>query len=29
MAHIDLAFPLDGDGTIEDVQFIISVKERF
>lgn len=29
MAHVDLAFPLDGDGTIEDVQFIISVKESF
>jgi hypothetical protein len=27
--HIDLAFPLDGDSTIDDVQFLVETKERF
>lgn len=29
MTHIDLAFPLDGDNSIDDVQFLISLKESF
>jgi len=27
--HIDLAFPLDGDSSIDDVQFLVETKERF
>jgi hypothetical protein len=27
--HIDLAFPLDGDSTIDDMQFLVETKERF
>jgi acetyl esterase/lipase/outer membrane translocation and assembly module TamA len=27
--HIDLAFPLDGDSTIDDVQILVETKERF
>jgi len=27
--HIDLAFPLDGDASIDDVQFLVETKERF
>jgi len=27
--HIDLAFPLDGDGEIDDVQFVVETKARF
>jgi hypothetical protein len=27
--HIDLAFPLDGDSSIDDVQFLVQTKERF
>ena len=29
MVHIDLAFPLDGDDTIERVQFLINARDRF
>jgi hypothetical protein len=27
--HVDLAFPLDGDSSIEDVQILLETKERF
>lgn len=27
--HVDLAFPLDGDSTIDDVQILLETKERF
>lgn len=27
--HIDLAFPLDGDSSIDDVQILVETKERF
>jgi Omp85 superfamily domain len=27
--HVDLAFPLDGDSSIDDVQLLIETKERF
>jgi hypothetical protein len=27
--HVDLAFPLDGDSSIEDVQILVETKERF
>jgi outer membrane translocation and assembly module TamA len=27
--HIDLAFPLDGDSSIDDLQFLVETKERF
>jgi hemolysin activation/secretion protein len=27
--HIDVAFPLDGDPTIKNVQFIVETKEKF
>ena len=27
--HIDIAFPLDGDPTIDDVQFLIESKSSF
>lgn len=27
--HVDLAFPLDGDPTIKDVQFVIETRNRF
>jgi hypothetical protein len=27
--HIDLAFPLDGGSSIDDVQFLVETKERF
>ena len=27
--HVDLAFPLDGDSSIKDVQFLIQTKESF
>jgi hemolysin activation/secretion protein len=29
MAHFDLAFPLDGDPTIERIQFLVSTHETF
>ena len=29
MTHIDLAFPLDGDSSIQDVQFLIQTKKSF
>ena len=29
MTHIDIAMPLDGDGQIDDVQFLISTKKSF
>jgi hypothetical protein len=29
LTHVDLAFPLDGDSTIDDVQLLIETKERF
>ena len=29
MVHLDVAFPLDGDDSIERVQFLISAKESF
>lgn len=29
MVHIDLAFPLDGDPSIDSVQFLINTRERF
>ena len=29
MTHIDIAVPLDGDGSIDDVQFLVSLKESF
>jgi outer membrane protein assembly factor BamA len=29
MTHIDLAFPLDGDAGIQDVQFLIETKKSF
>ncbi|MEM9554766.1 MAG: hypothetical protein AAGC60_10940 [Acidobacteriota bacterium] len=27
--HLDVAFPLDGDASIDDVQFLVSTKESF
>ena len=27
--HVDLAFPLDGDSSIDDVQILVETKERF
>jgi hypothetical protein len=27
--HVDLAFPLDGDASIDDVQILVETKERF
>ena len=27
--HVDLAFPLDGDSSIKNVQFLIQTKESF
>ena len=27
--HVDLAFPLDGDSSIDDVQILLETKERF
>ena len=29
MLHIDLAFPLDGDDSIDAVQFLVNAEERF
>ncbi|ANM29112.1 hypothetical protein ABI59_05110 [Acidobacteria bacterium Mor1] len=29
MVHIDVAFPLDGDASIDDVQFLVTTKETF
>ena len=29
MLHLDLAFPLDGDDSIESVQFLVKAKQRF
>lgn len=29
MTHIDVAFPLDGDKSIDSVQFLVSLKESF
>ena len=29
MTHIDIAFPLDGDSNIADVQFLVSTRESF
>jgi hypothetical protein len=29
MLHLDLAFPLDGDDSIESVQFLVKAKRRF
>ena len=29
MTHIDVAFPLDGDNTIKDVQFLIQTRKSF
>ncbi len=29
MVHLDLAFPLDGDGSIERVQWLVSTKDTF
>lgn len=29
MVHLDLAFPLDGDETIERVQFLVTARDRF
>ncbi len=29
MVHFDVAFPLDGDDSIEDVQWLVSTKETF
>ncbi len=29
VVHIDLAYPLDGDGTISDVQFLVGTKSSF
>ena len=29
MVHLDVAFPLDGDASIERVQFLVSAKESF
>ena len=29
MIHIDVAFPLDGDPSIDDVQFLLESKRSF
>jgi hemolysin activation/secretion protein len=29
MTHIDIAFPLDGDDRIKNVQFLIEVRKHF
>ena len=29
VVHIDLAFPLDGDDDIDDMQFVVETKSRF
>ena len=29
MVHVDLAFPLDGDPSIDSVQFLVTTRERF
>ncbi len=29
MVHVDLAFPLDGDPSIDDVQFLVEIKRSF
>ena len=29
MTHIDLAYPLDGDGDLSNLQFLVSTKKSF
>ena len=29
MIHIDVAFPLDGEADIDDVQFLLSTRKSF
>ena len=29
MVHVDLAFPLDGAPSIDDVQFLVEIKRSF
>lgn len=29
VVHVDMAYPLDGDSSIKDVQFVVELKDRF